>query len=520
MTPTGAVRGARTDDDVWCFHAMPYARAPVGALRFAPPQPTGFPIGEVFDATTVGPTPPQGDHPRLHLYPPMSEDCLRLSVWTPGADAGTRPVMVWIHGGGWLEEAASDTVYDGSRLAARGDVVVVNVEYRLNAFGFTHLSNEPGSGNVGLLDQLEALRWIQNHIAHFGGDKNNVTIFGESAGGMSVSALLGMPAAGGLFHKAIMQSNVASAMRRPDFATTVTRELMAAASRTRKRSIGDAAGLRSLRWEEIVEASEAMIEATELTSDLLYGPVHDGAVFPEAPMRATAAGLNADIPILLGTTRTESRFWMSLDPDLGDLEIPAALLVEALASAAIPEDSTVEQTVAFYTDLHPHLEPLLVGLTVIDDVFFHMPIVRQAEAHAFRGQAPAYVYRFDWEPTVPTHPDMDFGSPHAAELGFTLGNPQAYPEMYGDSWSEPLLEQMMDTWISFATTSNPNNARLPDWQPYGLTSRCVMIFDADQNGTTSAPVSDPNGARRTHWESIPFDGLRPAMTPTNLTSGS
>jgi para-nitrobenzyl esterase len=514
VTTLGAARGSRLDSGVAAFLGLRYAESPSGDGRFAPPAPVSTWGSDPVDATSFGATPPQFEHDRLSLYPPQGEDCLWLNIWTPAADAALRPVMVWIHGGGWLQEGACDTVYSGEYLAARGDVVVVTIEYRTNIFGFCHLADVDGSGNAGLLDQLEGLRWVREHIAAFGGDPMNVTIFGESAGGMSVSALFGLPAARGLFRRAIMQSNVASAVRRADFAAAVTDGVAAIALGGRCGS-HTAADLRALTWERLLAAAVEFADGARLGSDVLFGPTCDGAVFGEPPMRASANGLNADLPIMLGFTRDESRYWQDLDPTLADPSLPAELLLGVMAAPALPLGTTVDDLAALLRAGAPEKSPLHIGLSGLDDVFFRMPILRQAEHHARQGRAPAFVYRFDWEPSVPAHPEFDYGSPHAADLGFTLGTAAAYPEMYGGVWSSGLRDQMMDAWIAFARHGDPNHDGLPHWPRYD-DDRMLMVFDADADVATSAIVQDPDRDRRLFWQTVPFDGTYPAFGPEDL----
>ncbi|MCP4599802.1 MAG: carboxylesterase family protein, partial [Proteobacteria bacterium] len=225
VTPLGKANGFVTEEGVVAFLGLPYAQPPMDELRFAPPVVLDSWNGS-FDATEFGPACPQSEIEHdTTLNSRIDEDCLTLNIWTPSADNGARPVMFWIHGGGWIAESSGDLLYNGGRLVSRGNIVVVSVEYRLGVFGFSHLEDVPGSGNAGILDQVLALQWVRDNIAAFGGDPNNVTIFGESAGGMSVSALLGMPQAKGLFHRAIMQSNVASLVRGTDYADKVTEML-------------------------------------------------------------------------------------------------------------------------------------------------------------------------------------------------------------------------------------------------------------------------------------------------------
>ena len=514
-TALGRARGSRLDSGVEAYLGLPYGQPTDAERRFAPPLPVdGWGPGEL-DATACGAPPPQFPHDREHLYPQASEDCLWLNVWTPASDRGARPVMVWIHGGGWVEESACDPIYLGDALAERGDVVVVAVEYRSNIFGFGHIRSVPGSGNAGILDQALALAWVRDHIGAFGGDPQNVTIFGESAGGMSVSALLGLPQVRGLFHQAIMQSNVASTIRRPDFADAVTAEIA-------RRALGgtasepNPAALRQLAWPTLLESAVSAANDSGLSPDVLFGPVHDGVVFADTPMRATANGLNTDVPILLGVTRDESRYWYDLEPLLAMPGITEDLILEAMVASALPTNATIADIVTILSSVEPDMTPLHRGLAGLDDVFFRQPVARQAEAHARAAAASTYVYRFDYEPAVPRANDFDYGSPHAAELGFTLGTAAVYPEMYGDRWPQRLVDQMMDTWIAFARTGDPNHAGLPRWPTYDLAARPTMVFDADDERVTTAVHHDPDPERRVFWQSVPFDGTHPAFAPHDL----
>lgn len=518
QTSLGRVRGVRLESGVEAYLGMRYAHATGGPLRFAPPSPLTTWATILTDATRPGPPPPQFDHARLHLYPRADEDCLWLNVWTPAADAGARPVMVWIHGGGWLQESACDPVYFGDALSSRGDVVVASIEYRLNVFGFGHFADVAGSGNAGLLDQVAALTWIQDNISDFGGDPDNVTIFGESAGGMSVSALLGMPRARGLFARAIMQSNVASTVRRPDFAHEITRRISDRCLCT-SAAEPDLDALRAQPWQAVLEAAVRVADESGLGSDVLFGPVHDGDVFPDTPMRATAAGLHADVPILLGFTHDETRYWYDLDPILAHPDVTAELIIEAMASPALPAGATARDLTDLLRRLEPDLSPVQIGLAGLDDCFFRQPVIRQAEAHHRSAEAPAYLYRLDWRPTVASDHGFDYGCPHATDLGLTLGTADAYPEMYSGECSQGLTNQMMDTWIAFAQTGDPNHAGLPEWPPYDTEQRPTMVFDADGHTATSHLQLDPDPDRRVFWQSVAFDGRHPSFAPDDLAAG-
>lgn len=511
-TSLGDFRGHRLDNSVVEFLGLRYAEPPVGELRFAPPVPVTASEPTAIEASTFGDTPPQEDHDRIHMYGDQGEDVLWLNVWTPAADDEKREVMVWIHGGGWLVESACDTVYSGHVLANRGNVVVVSIEYRTNAFGFTHLSDVPGSGNAGILDQLEALRWVASHIESFGGDPSKVTIFGESAGGMSVSCLLGMPAASGLFQRAIMQSNVASTVRSPGFASSVTERLMEAASEEAGGSITSTADLRSLTWQELRTASTNTSYTMRVLPDTVYGPVVDGEALPEYPIRAVAAGLNAEVPIMLGTTRNEMRYWLELDPRLSDPAFSPRDLIGQAPANTFSESRSVEDVESLYRANFPAGEPPShIALAAFDDIGFRQPINRMAEL----AQAPAYVYLFDWAPLVPKHPEFDYGVPHATELGFMLGTHTAYPEFYGNRWSTGLEHQVMDAWIAFARTGSPDHDGLPLWPAYTSTTRPVMKFNADNDGPTSRVELDPESNRREFWADVPFDGSIPSNDPAS-----
>jgi para-nitrobenzyl esterase len=324
QTSAGALRG-RWEGDVAVFKGIPFAAPPTGRRRFRPPELVESWTG-VRDAFEFAPTPPQMQMPLVGALPPQGEDCLGVNVWTPAVDDSRRPVLVWIHGGGFMLMSAADPTWAGANLAARGDVVVVSVSYRLGALGFTHLADAFGddyatSGNCGLLDQVAALRWVRENIAAFGGDPANVTIFGESAGGMSVGCLLGMPAAAGLFHKAIPQSGAAETVMPPELGAASAARFLDAAG----IAPGDVDSLAALPVEKVLEAQAATMAAYgELRKQvrqaglavspisLPFSPVQDGVTFPDQPLAAVAAGLSKEVPMLIGTTRHEWRLFTEL----------------------------------------------------------------------------------------------------------------------------------------------------------------------------------------------------------------
>jgi para-nitrobenzyl esterase len=220
---------------------------------------------------------------------------------------------------------------------------------------------------------------------------------------------------------------------------------------------------------------------------------------------------------MLGFTRHETRYWYDLDPVLAQPGVTEELILRAMADPALPEGASAEDLARLLRSVEPDMTPVQIGLAGLDDVFFRQPVIRQAEAHYAAGRSDAFVYRFDWEPAVPRDHDFDYGSPHAADLGFTLGTAAAYPEMYDDTWSTGLADQMMDTWIAFARTGNPDNPALPTWPAYDLTQRTTMVFDAAGDNPTSHLEHDPDPQRREFWRTIPFDGLHPAFQPSDLS---
>jgi len=516
VTDLGQANGLVTDEGVVALLGIPYAEPPVGDLRFSPPVPLDSWPGPI-DASELGPACPQ---PEIEQHPVMNwqrdEDCLTLNVWTPAADDRLRPVMFWIHGGGYVYESSGDLLYHGSRLAARGDVVVVSVEYRLGAFGFSYFENIPGSGNAGLLDQVMALRWVQDHIKAFGGDPNNVTIFGESAGSYSVCSLMGMPEAAGLFHKGIGQSGGTTTTRQPNLALRVTELLHEYAG------VNTLAELRALSWQELIQAQEKVL-GNALSSDVIYSPVIDGVVFPEAPLQAIASGQSEHVPLLVGTTKDETRWYMVDIPLLASpLATPTAMMTAfPFYRRAIPPGKTMLGAVSLYQRTHSEspFKPNLVTLALLTDLHLRLPTLRNAEAQLSHQPQNVFVYRFDWAPPSPEYPNLELGAMHGAELGFVFGYPEGWAEIYGNNGlPQGLLDQVMDAWIAFAKTGDPNHGNMPTWQPYNLQSRPTMLFNASGNAASSVVKEDPDGETRAFWDGVPFDGVHPSYLPQDLSS--
>ncbi len=498
VRPFGIVLGKPTADGVIRFMGVPFALQPVGERRFAPPQP--LPKGKkIVNDLSRGVMCPQRYRGHVSVDPVVREDCLRLSLWTPGP-TGKRPVFVWIHGGGFLSGSGSTPGYDGGRLAARGDAVFVGINYRLGAFGYLDLRATGGerfrsSGNLGVLDQIAALEWVRDHIAAFGGDPQNITLLGESAGSMSTLTLMVAPAARGLFHRAILQSGGANHVRNEAYAAHVTREFMARAD------VRDVAALRALTMEEMLDAQEKLVGAVREKVDL-FAPTIDGAVLPDFPLRMIAAGRFQRIPVMHGTTHDEMRLWSLFDPEYGTAPPEQIFAGNRIAGQrALGGPARVRELVARYGAQHPAESPADLSFTVIGDLFFRLPHIRLAEALAAQG-APTWMYLFTW-PAPGT-----LRSAHALDVAFTLrtyDDPMLAPYL-GKGPLEKLADLMQDTWIAFARNGDPANPGLPAWPKYTEPSRFTMRLDVEPR-----LMSDPYSEDRRAWDGVPFDGISPAL---------
>jgi para-nitrobenzyl esterase len=423
---------------------------------------------------------------------PQSEDCLFLNIWTPGCDDARRPVMVWIHGGAFVTGSSSGAFYQGNHLAGRGDVVVVTINYRLGALGFlahADLCDEEtgSSGNWGLMDQIAALEWVQDNIASFGGDPGNVTIFGESAGSMSVSCLVGTPIAQPLFHRAIAQSGGPSGVP-IKIATKTAEELCELAG------VDTVKGLRDLPVDKLIEA-QATLSASNTAKGraLALVPVLDGVVMPEHPQDAIAAGLAAGKELLVGTNRDEMRLWTMGDRNLtgGDEDYIVRRLEKTGGQGA---RGALEAYKAARADRGDSTAPLALWTAVESDRVFRLPALRMAEVQAATGTS-VYDYLFDWE--SPAVRGL-LGSCHALEIPFvfgTLTTPGVELFTGGGPDALALSELMQDAWLAFARTGNPSTDALGEWPTYDAGRRATMIL-----GAKPRVEEDPFSEERRFWD--------------------
>ncbi len=481
----GSVRGT-VEDGIYTFKGIRYG-ADTATTRFAAPA-RPEPWDDVADTTTFGascPQTPTGNPGGLFSSwrpdpaPPLSEDCLFLNVWTPGlSNGGARPVMVWFHGGGFSSGNGASRAYDGVRLARRGDVVVVTVNHRLNVFGYLALDHYgegfEDSPVAGVLDMIQALQWVHDNIEGFGGDPNTVMIFGESGGGAKVSTLLSTDAAGTLFHRAVMQSGVLASFPPKEVTQSAADRLVANLGLTRE-TIGK---IRSLDVDAIREAAAGTGAGS--------APSIDGRTLTRDPFHPDAAPRGASVPVMLGTNRTENSLFVGArSPEVFELSWEGA---EELLAQQYPEHDA-SAIVAGYRELEPDAEPTDVYLEATTDSRYLAGHVLVAERKAAQGGAPVFLYLFDWDTPVD---GGKWRAPHALEIGFVFDN-VAYSESMSGLGEEQqrVADVMADTWIAFARNGDPNNPSIPEWPPYDLESRPMMVL-----GESPERVDDARAAQR------------------------
>jgi para-nitrobenzyl esterase len=488
-TRQGAVRGSMSEGVV-AFKGIPYAAPPFGPNRFQPPQPHE-PWSGVRDTLTYGPTVPKPPY-----FPPFDailpepaiagQDCLNLNIWTPDPGRAGLPVMVWIHGGAFANGSGAVPAYDGSRFARDG-VVCVTINYRLGAEGFLYLGE--GNANFGLLDQIAALEWVQENIAAFGGDPANVTIFGESAGGMSVGTLLSMPQTRGLFRRAIAESGAGHHAISPDTARLVGRYLA--------EKLGVEATREAIAAVPIDRVLQAQIELSEdafahpdpqrwgeVAANLMpFEPVIDGAVLPVLPIKSIAAGAGAGIDVMIGTNAEEERLFMV--PNGAIDHITEDVLAGSIAAYGLP----VAETLTAYRTARPDASAGDLFTAILTDWFFRIPAIRLAEAHA-QGTGGTYMYEFAWR-----SPQFGgrLGACHGLEIAFVFDNldREGNEGLMGTSGPQEVADAMHTAWVAFATSGNPG------WPQYDLDRRATMRFD-----TVEEVVDDPHSAERALWEGL------------------
>jgi para-nitrobenzyl esterase len=497
-THRGKVRGT-LDDGIKVFKGIPYAANTAGLNRFRPPKPAKI-WSETRDAIAYGPRCPQlaEEHASFAASwttdKEASEDCLVLNVWTPALrDQRRRPVMVWLHGSGFYAGSGSTNVFAGTRLCQRGDVVVVTVNHRLNVFGFLYLARIGGaeyaeSGNAGMLDLVAALHWVHENISAFGGDPANVTIFGQSGGGAKVSMLMAMPQARGLFHKAIVQSGSRLEGLTPEEATKHAQTFLAAVD-VRPNELLQ---LSKLPLDKLMAGLKTVMEAPGPKPN--YSPVVDGIVLPKGPWQPDAPAVSAGIPMIVGTTRTETTALLAANaPD--DFHMDEAALHRQLA-AWVPEKDFA-RVVAGFRRIMPEASPSDLYFAITTDRRVRQQAWAQAERKAAQGAAPVWLYELDWSTPVD---GGKWGSPHSLDLAFVFDNVAVSESMVGGGPApQRLADQMSSAWIAFARSGKPDTDVIPQWPPFVPGTRATMVFDVK-----SRVVNDFRGDERILLASLPL----------------
>jgi para-nitrobenzyl esterase len=515
-TTAGAVQGM-TQGEILAFLGIPYGAPTGGSSRFMPPrEPT--PWTGVRAARAYGDSCPQvplGLSPFARKRAPaeappaptamqkqlaalfgrqlqeqrQSEECLVLNVWTRALDSAKRPVMVWLHGGGFAVGSGSAAAYNGGALAKRGDVVVVTINHRLNVFGHLYLGEIAGdafasSGNVGMLDVVQALQWVRDNIKLFGGDPGNVTIFGESGGAGKVSVVCAMPAAKGLFHKAIMQSGPCLRIADTARGAAIARQLLADLGLT-SRDVGQLQQMDAMKLTAAADAAEVKVVPRVLG----YGPMGmiplvDGIVLPHQPFESVAAPESAKIPFLAGSTKDEAVLFAGALPgweQFTDLDL--SRMMQPIAAARS------RQAIDLYQRLHPSDSAPYLLIDVVTDFWMRQAANRVAELKVKQASAPAYVYVLEWE----INPELR--CPHGTDVALVFDNIAASPAIAAAPDAQSVSDRLSAAWIAFARSGNPNTSGNPHWPAYSLRSRPNMLFNV-----TSRVVDDYDGQAREFWE--------------------
>jgi len=487
-TRSGSVRGLLKDgvQQFWC---VPYGAPTGGANRFMPPQkPASWSgVKDLFEITFGAPLAPGAEEPSpvvtaLNRKGPESEDCLSVNVFTPGLDNRARPVMVWMHGGGFTAGSGNYLLYDGTNLAKKEDVVVVSVNHRLNLFGFLHLADLggekwAGATNAGIQDLVAALAWVHDNIEAFGGDPSRVTIFGQSGGGGKTTTVMAMPSATGLFHRAIAQSGSAFRGQTASDATDGAERYLAKL------------GLKRDQLDKLHELDTKTLQnayyAEPRIERLANGPVIDGKILPRHQWDPTAPSYSANVPLIAGSVETENG-WVGPPPfDLSDAE-----MLERFTKQLAGNDAAQgEKLLGLYKRTHPDLRNQMLWLAAESDDTRRWNAQELCRLKQEQRTAASYLYYFDW--FSPVHNNR-MGAYHTLDIPFVFYNMDIGASMTGSAQSRYALGHVMSAaWAAFARTGDPNHADMPKWPVFDVATYPTMVF-----GERVHVANDPNHEER------------------------
>lgn len=485
MTRSGEIRGF-SDRGMKVFRGIPYG-ADTSAWRFRP-APVEASWDGVRPATEFGAATPQRREAE-----PTSEDCLFLNVTTPALrDRGKRPVLFYIHGGGYNNGSGSDPLYDGVNLCTQGDVVVITVNHRLNLFGYLYLENIAGpayadSGNVGQLDLVQALQWVRQHAEEFGGDPENVTVFGQSGGGAKIATLMAMPAAKGLFHRAWTMSGQQVTGAGPRAATQRAELFFEAAG----AAPGDVDALLAMSTDQLLEAATVKDFSRVEDRSIHFCPVMDGDALPRHPFWPDAPPQSAGIPMVIGNTKDETRAWGQGD----DFDLDWKQLPERIEKRQYV-DISPDKVIAAYREMYPDYTPTEVYFAATTAGRSWRGAVEEAQARAEQG-APTWVYQLDWGSPIEGGRRRAF---HTLDIPLVFNNTAVTDSPSGDAAdARRMAERMSGALLAFAHTGNPNFDGIPRWDQYTLPTRETLLFD-----DPSQMANDPRGGERAFYSQVPF----------------
>lgn len=477
-TAQGKVRGQLSESGINVFKGMRYGQAE----RFMPAlAPT--PWAGIQDALLYGDQSPQAQT-RLAADEPMSDDCLRINVWTPGIDNKKRPVLLWFHGGGFEAGNGSEALYDGTRIAKRGDVVVATINHRLNVFGHCYLGGIFGddfkqSGNVGYLDLVRSMEWVKENISQFGGDPDNVMIYGQSGGGRKVSLCYAGESAKGLFHKGVVQSGSHLRVQPIEKANTIAENLLTELSIKKNE-------LRKLQSVDVQTLTAAQRKVAGAASTR-FSPVLDGYTFTDHPWLPNAPTISNHLPMMLGTNRTELTNQMGSIP--GIFELSEADAKQRLERFIDKKD--INEGWDIFKASRPQANPSEIFFKIVSARGYVRDQTIMAEQRVRSGgKAETYVYHLVWRQPVEGGRRI---SQHSLDLPFVHDNVSAGMHMTGPDTEQTraMVDNMANSWLAFSKTGNPNNGSVPNWKPYDLENRNTMLFDVP-----SRAENDPYKAER------------------------